>query len=175
MDPTWNILDWINSTEGSWILILIAFTVSQLINVLLSTIKSVILIKGTKLTATITNTISYTINVFIVALIGSVVTNVWLVCIITFITNLIGVYFSLWLIEKFRKDKVWEIKIMVSSSVEINNIAENMKKKNIKLHVSKDYYFYNHVVSIYSRNKNESNYIYNYIKEHNLKEIITNH
>ena len=41
--------------------------ISQLVNVILSTIKSVLTVKGTRMSATLINTISYTINAAVIS------------------------------------------------------------------------------------------------------------
>ena len=62
MDSTWDIFNWLRENEGDWWLLIAAFTAAQLVNVLLSTIRSVVLIKGSRKTAVIFNAISYTIG-----------------------------------------------------------------------------------------------------------------
>lgn len=105
----------------SWDLLL-AFFISQLVNVILSTVKSVLTVKGTRLTATIINTVSYTLNAAVISQIGNV-DNIYIVCIFTAITNIIGVWFSLWLLDKLRKESLWRISATVRTQY-----AESLKK-----------------------------------------------
>jgi hypothetical protein len=84
------IIEWINDIIFSQWPLILAFFISQLINVILSTIKSVLTVKGTKFTATLINTISYTLNAAVINQIGKV-DDLFLVCIFTAITNIIGV------------------------------------------------------------------------------------
>lgn len=94
--------------------LLIAFIIAQLINVIISTLKSVLTIKGTRITATLINAISYTVNAGVISQIGKV-DNIIIVCVVTCITNLIGVWFSLWLLDKLRKDQLWRISATVKT------------------------------------------------------------
>lgn len=105
---------WFNDTVAGNMSLIIAFFISQLVNVILSTIKSVLTIKGTRFTATCINTISYTINAAVINQIGKV-DDIFLVCLFTAITNIVGVSFSLWMLDKVRKDQLWRISATVKT------------------------------------------------------------
>lgn len=97
---------------------IIIFAALQLINVMFSTVKSIVQVKGTKLAATIVNSIYYAfytvVVIFMVAeFTDNYVLNILIKVIITGITNLIGTWASMTLIEHFRKDKLWKIDITV--------------------------------------------------------------
>lgn len=93
--------------------LLIAFVIAQLVNVILSTVKSILTIKGSRLQAVLINTISYTINAGVISQVAKI-SDTATVCIVTAFTNMVGVSFSLWLLDKLRKEKTW-IKQLVPS------------------------------------------------------------
>lgn len=103
---------------------IILFLVLQLVNVILSTLKSLLTIKGNKWHAVIANGIYFGYYTFIIKAIGDTesfeVFGITLdgtitMAIITVLTNFIGVYFSLTLLEKLRKDKLWLLKVTIKS------------------------------------------------------------
>jgi len=78
--------------------IAIAFFIAQLVNVILSTLKSVLTIKGSRIVAASANAISYAINALIIKQISGI-NDIFVITGITAVTNFGGVYFSLWLLE----------------------------------------------------------------------------
>ena len=102
--------------------IIIAFFVAQLLNVILSTLKSIITIKGGKRLAAIANAISYGFNTIVIKAIVDVSIEVAIIISVT--CNLIGVYFALWITEKMRKDQLWKI----TATVESDNLEPLLKE-----------------------------------------------
>lgn len=170
-DSVWSISKWIEANNNNWLSVVILFTVTQLINVVLSTFKSVILIKGSKNTATVVNTISYSINVFITALIGSVVKNVPITVIITAITNMIGVWVGLTIIDKLRKERVWKISGTVKAE-----LWEDLKRELIlnEIHFIpiETSWDKRRILDVYSESKKESKLIGSIFKKYNVKYMI---
>ena len=160
--------EFINSFD--WPLLL-AFFISQLVNVILSTIKSVLTVKGTRMSATLINTISYTINAAVISQIGNV-DNIYIVCIFTAITNFVGVWFSLWLLEKFRKERLWRI----SATVKKENFEDLIKE----LHdLEIDFITYNTSwekrtpLDVFSKSREESSLIRTVFEKYDVKYTIS--
>lgn len=87
----------------------VTFIICSLINVVISTLKSIITIKGSKFSAATINSISYAINTVVIVFTASDFA-LWVKVIISATTNFIGVYFGIWVLDKFKKKKkVWEI------------------------------------------------------------------
>lgn len=85
----------------------IVFAVLQLLNVFISTIKSVVTVNGSRLSAALVNSISYTFGAVITVLL---VKQPFVIALcVTFTTNLIGVYLAKLLLERTRRIKVWNI------------------------------------------------------------------
>ena len=87
---------------------IIIFTICQFINVALNTIKTIIMHKEEKISSAIINAVTYGFYAIIVVMTATAL-PLWQTVVITIITNLIGVYMSMWLLEKFKKDSLWEI------------------------------------------------------------------
>lgn len=97
------------------------FILCTFANVVISTIKSVMTIKGSKTSAAIWNAIAFGLYTYIVVLTATAsLSTVWKV-IITAGCNLIGVYGVKLVEEKMRKDKMWKIEMTIS-----NQDAEGM-------------------------------------------------
>ena len=112
------------STEGS-ISILIAFTITQIINVVVATFKSVITIKGGKLSAALLNGLSYAVNALVIKKITGI-SNEAILITLTFITNFVGVYASLWIMDKIKKDKMWVITAIIPEK-QASNFEEDLR------------------------------------------------
>ena len=100
---------------------LIIFALCTLLNVVLATIKSVMTIKGTKISAAIWNALSFGLYSYIVILTATADLTTLEKVIVTVLCNLIGVYGVKWVEEKMRKDRLWKIEMTVR-----NGFAETM-------------------------------------------------
>lgn len=92
---------------------LIIFALCTLLNVVLATIKSVMTIKGTKISAAIWNALSFGLYSYIVILTATADLTTLEKVIITVVCNLVGVYGVKWVEEKMRKDRLWKIEMTV--------------------------------------------------------------
>lgn len=91
---------------------LITFAVLSIVNVVFSTIKSIITINGNKYTASLLSGAYYAFyNVMVIYTVADF--PMWQKCIITFICNVIGVWLVKWGEEKARKDKLWKVEATV--------------------------------------------------------------
>lgn len=151
------------------------FVILQLINVVLSTCKSVITVKGTVHQSACINALSYGLyTVIVVFMAGEFTGNYWIDLIIkvisTVITNLIGVYISAWVLNKFRKDRLWKIEATICGKWQ--PFQEKLEEYNISynyIKLKEDEVIFN----IYSKNQNESMAIKQAMKNYNAKYIIT--
>ena len=91
---------------------LIIFTVLSILNVIMSTLKSLITIKGNKFSASLVSAIYY--GFYNIVLIYTVADfPMWQKVVVTAGCNLIGVFIVKWGEEKARKDKLWLVKVTV--------------------------------------------------------------
>lgn len=92
--------------------IITIFALATLINVLLSTIRSITTIKSNKWIAGLVNAISYGFYTWLVVLTVADF-NLWIKVGITAIANFIGVWIIKFVEEKARKDKMWRIDLAI--------------------------------------------------------------
>lgn len=152
---------------------LLLFFALSLINVILSTVKSILTIKASNFVASLINAISYAFNAIVIKqLVGFDTTTTIAVVIIT---NFVGVWFSKWLLEKCRKDSLWKIEVTVDDS-QSGKLSCMLDLKNIPFTVSEvrrnssNQPYFN--FEIYSSSQEESNYIRFLLEETKAKYIV---
>jgi uncharacterized protein YebE (UPF0316 family) len=149
--------------------LILAFLVAQLLNVILSTLKSVITIKGGKGLAAVSNAIAYGFNTIVIKVIADV--DMWVAVVISIVCNLVGVYFALWLTEKMRKDQLWKITVTVPTE-NFESLIENLKENNISFISYETYGEKYKVLDVFSKHKKESKIIRNLFNMYKAKYTI---
>jgi hypothetical protein len=153
-----------------WVYIIV-FTVCQFINVGLNTAKTIIMHKEEKISSSIINAITFGFYAIIVVMTASAL-PLWITILITFATNLFGVYGSMWLLDRFKKDSLWEIVATVQGvdnlqylmlSFAIDRISYNY----IETNKQNEYIFH-----IYSENQKQSAFIKKELDEVKAKYIV---
>lgn len=91
------------------------FITLQFINVIVATLKSISTVSGSKLQAAFMNTLSFTVNVVVVKLLNDYSFPV--VIAVTIITNFTGVYLAKYIIEKKKKDRLWNIYAIIKGTL----------------------------------------------------------
>lgn len=89
---------------------IIIFSIMTLINVILSTAKSILTVRASRGNAALINAISYGFYAMVVKQMVTVDLNI--VLIVTILANLIGVYFSMWVLDMVKKDDFWKITVI---------------------------------------------------------------
>ncbi len=147
----------------------IIFFICSLINVMLSTLKTILTVKASKGVATIINAITYGFYAIVVKQLASLdlITTVT----VTIITNIIGVYVSMWLLERTKKDCLWKISVTTKD----NTLVEKLEKFSISYVMNPVQYkkqtYYN--IDVFSENQKDSSIIENILKEYKVKYNIT--
>lgn len=168
-----------NITKLNPILIIMLFTIGSFINVALNTFKTIIMHKEKKLSSSIINAITYgfyTVIVLFTAIPLFLNDGIDLIAkiFITVITNFIGVWVSMTILEKFKKDSLWEIVATVGC-------LDNEKYYLIKMLGQEDISFNwfatdnnpnEYIFHIYSKNQKESQYIKKQLDYCNAKYIV---
>lgn len=149
--------------------IIIAFFIAQFINVVLSTLKSVITVKGGKNWAAVANAVAYGFNTIVIKSLADVGMEV--AVIITIVTNLIGVYFGLGIMEKVRKDQLWKITVTVPSE-ELQDFRTQLKASGISFITYETQIDKYKVVDIFSKDRSDSKEVKNIFKYFNVKYTI---
>lgn len=112
---------------------ILLFAIATVVNVILSTIRSLCTIKGGKWVSAISNAICYGFYPFIVMLTAKDTVSIIINMVITAIANFVCVWLIKYVEEKARKDKVWKVEIAVSKKykdtiltiLEIHSIPHN--------------------------------------------------
>ena len=151
---------------------IIVFIICQLINVALNTAKTIIMHKEEKISSSIINAITYGFYAIIVVMTASAL-PLWITILITAITNLIGVYGSMWLLERCKKDSLWEI-VATTDRKNLDEIREYLNICEIAHNYNLiDNYENSQVVfRIYSENQKQSTEIKFILDKFGAKRIV---
>ena len=149
-------------------LILIYF-IFQTIYVILNTVKTILTIKSTKAIASLASAITYAVYVFV--LIYTVADfSIWVKAGLTAITNLVGTYVSILLLEKFRKDKLWEITATMKAN--IFALKSDLSNLQVGYNIQATHRENEYIVHLYSETKEQSIQIKAVLQKYNAKYII---
>ena len=139
---------------------LVIFFVCSLVNVILSTMKTLLMVRAGRNSAIAINAICYGFYTLVVKQLASV--DYMTAVVVTVITNIIGVWLSYVVLDKFKKDKLWRITVHLKTKKDYDNCVLALAEYNIKctpITNSND-------IDIYSYTQEQSNII---------KEILTNY
>ena len=108
---------------------LITFMVLSIINVVFSTIRSIITMKGNKYTASLLSGAYFAFyNIMMLYTVADF--PMWQKCIITFICNVVGVFLVKWGEEKARKDKLWKVEATIYEPYK-ESLINDLKKADL--------------------------------------------
>ena len=94
---------------------LIVFVVLSIINVVFSTIRSIVTVKGGKMSASLLSGGYFAFyNIMLIYTVADF--PMWQKCVITFVCNVIGVWIVKWAEEKSRKDKLWKVEATIDKA-----------------------------------------------------------
>lgn len=110
--------------------LLMIFIGLSIVNVVFSTIKSIVTIKGSPFVASMVSALYY--GYYNIVLIYTVADfPLWQKVIVTFGCNLVGVFAVKYAEEKSRKDKLWKVEATVNTMEEAKEIISLLKEKRI--------------------------------------------
>lgn len=150
--------------------IILIFTLIQLINVIISTLKSILTIKAGKLTASIINAVAYGFNVIVVKQIAGI-DNLWALVGVTVVTNCVGVYVSKFLLEKTEKTQLWRISASIKTA-DCPRILKMLDDNNIQFYCIETNLDSRQAVDIFSYDKKESAIIKSIFSNFDVKYTI---
>ena len=146
---------------------LMVFIILSIINVVFSTVRSIVTIKGGKWSAALMSGGYFAFyNIMMMWTVADF--PMWQKCVITFVCNVVGVLLVKWGEEKARKDKLWKIEATFKHDP---NLITELKRWADANDIN---YKYNDIVryyeiDFYSHTQAESAIIRNFIKKHNGK------
>lgn len=146
--------------------LIIIFIVLSIINVVFSTIRSIVTIKGGKTTASLISGGYFAFyNIMLLYTVADF--PMWQKCVITFVCNVIGVWIVKWCEEKARKDKLWKIE----ATFNIEDLEEIDKSTSIShsyIEVGRHVIF-----NFYAENQRQSAIVKDIIKKYNGKYFVS--
>ena len=148
---------------------IIIFTVCSLVNVILSTMKTILTVRSTKIVASIINAVTYGFYAIVVKQLASL--DLTITVIVTIATNLIGVYLSMWIMDKMKKDCLWKISVTTKDK----SIVKKIENFDIEYTMSPIQYksetYYS--IEVFSKNQKDSTLIKNILNEYKVKYNVT--
>ena len=143
----------------------------QLVNVVLSTMRSILTVKAKDSTAAVINAVSYTFYSAIVKMITS--QDMVVVITVTFVTNLIGVLIARLILRLLAKDKLWVVNATIKEkNVNVDTVLRMCDDAHIK-------YVYTEVcpkqlytVQFFCYEQNETRMIKEILKNYKVKYYI---
>lgn len=109
--------------------LLALFIALSIVNVILSTLKSIITINGGKLAAAAINAVYFGLYTVVIIYMTCELSLLLKVA-ITAVTNFIGVFVVKWIEEKARKDKLWKVEMTVYNS-QAEKLHQDLESFNI--------------------------------------------
>lgn len=153
---------------------IILFIVLQIVNVILSTIKSIVTIKGSKWGTIIANTVYFGVYTAVLKQLTTI-DNLFVLVIITMAANFIGTWIGIVVTEKLRKADLWTIKTVVKIEY-IKDYKKALNEANIKYISYQTTWDECTAVDIFSESRNESKTIKKILDRFNAKySIHTSH
>ena len=148
---------------------IIIFTVCSLVNVILSTMKTILTVRSTKVVASIVNAVTYGFYAIVVKQLASL--DLTVTVIVTIATNLIGVYLSMWLMDKMKKDCLWKISVTTKDKSIVKKIENfDIEYTMSPIQYKKETYY---SIEIFSKNQKDSSIIKNILNEYKVKYNVT--
>lgn len=136
---------------------LLLYLVLQVVYVILNTVTNIAKIKCSKLIASLTSAVCYGFYVIVVVATASN-QPIWVKMFLTAITNVVGVYVGMWVMEKLRKDKLWKIEITIRDAIEAYQFENTLREKDISFNSvvceNNDI-----ILNVYSKSQKESEII----------------
>ena len=150
---------------------LIVFIVLSIINVVFSTVRSIVTISGGKWMAALMSGGYFAFyNVMMLWTVADF--PMWQKCVITFVCNVVGVYLVKWGEEKSRKDKLWKVEATFAHTDDIIADLKEWAEANDIGYKYKDIVKY-YEIDFYSHTQAESALIREFIQKHNGKYFVS--
>lgn len=108
---------------------LIIFTICSLVNVMLNTVKTIVMYKKNVLSSAFINAVTYGFYTVIVVLMAGEMPLVWKI-LLTALTNFVGVALSMMVMNKLEKDKLWKVEATVIYKCK-DDVCEMLNKARV--------------------------------------------
>lgn len=153
--------------------LIITFLILQVVYVILNTITSILKVKSGKMIASITSAICYAFYVYVLIATATDSFPPYVKALLVAITNFVGVYISMWVLEKFKKDKLWEIKAtMKDNNDNLIALTKAFEDNHISFNVLRTWDNKELILNIYSKSQKESAMVKQELDKVNAKYIV---
>ena len=148
---------------------LMIFVGLSIVNVVFSTIRSIVTINGSKTVASLISGGYFAFyNIMMIYTVADF--PMWQKCVITFVCNVVGVFLVKWCEEKARKDKLWKVEATVKSA-EAEAIKRFCKFFNLPFsYIDIEKYV---IFNVYCATQKESALIKDVLNNHNAKYFVS--
>lgn len=146
---------------------IVIFFLLSLVNVVLQTLKSILTVKATPRVASIMTAIAFAFYYVLMKQLTDF--SILETVVVTIITNLIGVSFSMWLLEKIKHDQLWKISVTCKDKDDSIKIALALNIQQIGYTAiemqSKPYTLFD----VYCETQKQTEIVKNILKDKNVK------
>ena len=148
---------------------LMVFVGLSIVNVVFSTIRSIVTINGNKIVASLISGGYFAFyNIMMIYTVADF--PMWQKCVITFVCNLVGVFLVKWGEEKARKDKLWKVEATVKPT-EVEAIKRFCESFNLPFsYIDIDKYV---IFNFYCATQKESVLIKDVLNNHNARYFVS--
>ena len=147
-------------------MVIVVFCVCSLVNVILSTLKTLIMVNAGRRSAIVINAVCYGFYTFVVKQLAEV--DYATAVIATIGANIVGVWISYKIMDLFKKDKLWRITVTLKNKKALDECMKNLEKYNIGFTPIEK----TNSIDIYSYNQKESAIIKNILGNYDYKYFI---
>ena len=146
--------------------VIIVFCICSLVNVILSTLKTLIMVNAGRGSAIIINAVCYGFYTFVVKQLAEV--DYWTAVLVTIGANIVGVWISYKIMDLFKKDRLWRITVTLKNKKALDECKINLEKYNIGFTPIEK----TNSIDIYSYNQKESAIIKSILGNYDYKYFI---
>ena len=146
--------------------VVIIFCICSLVNVILSTLKTLIMVNAGEKMSILINAVCYGFYTLVVKQLSAV--DYMTAVIVTILANIVGVWISYRIMDLFKKDKLWRITVTLKNEKALDECMKNLEKYNIGFTPIEK----TNSIDIYSYNQKESAIIKNILGNYDYKYFI---
>lgn len=148
----------------------LTFTLFNILNVIIQTIKSIVTIKCNKWVAAVVNAVAYGLYTYIIVLTTADI-DLWIKILVVAFANLVGVFVVKLVEEKNRKDQLWKVEFTVKKifTEKVDSLLGLAKIPHNYITNVGQYTIFN----AYCATSKESDSVKEIIKKYNAKYFVT--
>ena len=160
-------LNWFGFEFSTFLWVFLALNV---VNVIIQTVKSIVTINGSKMSAAVINAATFFIYTFCVVYMNADGLGLFWKALIIGVINFVGVYVVKLIEEKSRKDKLWKVEATVSREVALD-LVRKLKANDLPYnYVDIDKYY---LFNVYCATQKQSAKVKEVLDSYNAKYFVS--